>query len=227
MAAPWVMTTVRMAFPMPLADIALDRLRLSQIMSPAFPIGAFAHSQGLEAAIAQGKVHDQASLLDWTADVLTHSAARMDGLFLALGRRPGSDLYALSALYDAYTPSAGRAREAAELGRGFQALTPPDATPLPYPLAVADATRALMLPEAEVLALWFQGLAAQLVSVAVRFMPLGQGAGQQIIAALAPQIADLAQRTAHLDQTDISSFAFGADMAGMTQETLEVRIFRS
>ena len=227
MAAPWVMTTGRMDFRMPMADPALDRLRLAQLLSPAFPIGSFSHSQGLEAAISGGKVFDEASALDWVRAILTHSAARIDGLFLALARRPGADPGALAALYWAYLPSRGRALEAAELGRGFRALTGPDAPDLPYPLAVAHATRDMTLPEAEVLALWFQALAAQLISVAVRFMPLGQVAGQRILTGLGPTILGLADDIGHLDQADLGGFAFGADLAAMAQETLEVRIYRS
>jgi urease accessory protein len=207
--------------------LARDRLRLAQMLSPAFPIGGFAHSQGLEVAIARGQITDEPSLRAWIEASLRHSVVRLDGLFVALARRPGADLSALTALYDAYAPSVGRAREAEELGRGFQALTDPAAAPLPYPLAVGRATQALCLPEAEVLALWLQALVAQLVSVAVRFMPMGQVMGQRVIADLGVVIAGLASDIGRLGPEDLGGFAFGADMASMAQEHLEVRIFRS
>lgn len=171
-------------------------------------------------------MHNAASLQDWIAMILQHSAARMDGVFIVLSRKPDADIDGLAALYDAYTPSQGRAREAHELGRGFQTLIGGDAY-LPYAIALGMATQTMSLPEPEILALWFQSLAAQLTSAAIRFMPLGQSAAQAIITALAPQIAQLADDVLGLTAADISSFAFGADMASMAQETLSVRIFRS
>ena len=221
MAAPWAMT-------MP---IKADRLRLAQLLSPAFPIGAFAHSQGLELAISAGSVTDEASLRDWVEAVILHGSGRMDAIFLIAARAPGADLPALADLARAYLPSQGRAREADELGRAFGsqiAAITGDAPPLsPLPLAVGLATRGLAVGDAEVLALWLQGLAAQLVSVAVRFMPLGQSAGQRLLAGLAPLIVQAAADYARLGPDDLGSCAIGADIASMAQETLEVRIFRS
>jgi urease accessory protein len=224
MVALWAMITARMVFHMP--NLALDRLRLAQILSPAFPIGSFAHSQGLEAAITDGAVQDAASLQDWIAMVLQHSAARMDAIFVVLARKANADIDGLATLYDAYMPSQGRVREAHELGRGFQTLMGGDAD-LPYAVALGMATQTMALETPEILALWFQSLAAQLTSAATRFMPLGQTAAQAIIANLARQIAQLSTDVSQLTAADISSFAFGADMASMAQETLEVRIFRS
>ena len=205
-------------------------LTLTQWLSPAFPIGAFAHSQGLEAAIASGQVTDAASLQDWIEGVLLFGSARNDAIFL-LAARNGGDLADLSDLARAYMPSQGRALEAAELGRAFaaqvSAITGQDLGAMPYPLAIGAATRGLAVTDAQVLALWLQGLASQLVSVAVRFMPLGQSAGQRIIHCLAPLIADTADTCSTLTLNDLGSCTWGADMAGMMQETMDIRIFRS
>lgn len=226
MAARWGMTTARTAFRMA-SDRLAARLRLAQLLSPAFPIGAFAHSQGLEWAIAEGRVRDAATLADWIAAVLRQGSARMDAVFVALARRPGADLEAMAGLFEATLSSAERALETAELGRAFQAMTAPDAAPLPYPLAVGQATRDLPLADPEVLALFLQGVAAQLVSVAVRFLPLGQSAGQQVLADLAPVIAEVAGAAARAGEEDLWSFTPGADLAAMAHETMETRIFRT
>lgn len=220
------MTMARMAFPMPTADLPA-RLRLAQVLSPAFPIGAFAHSQGLEWAIAEGVVRDAKALRDWIAAALTQGSARMDAVFLTLALRPGADPAALAALYEATLSCAERAVETAELGRAFQTLTCPDAIPLPYPLAVARAVQPLALPPAEVLALFLQGVAAQLVSVAVRFLPLGQTEGQRVLADLVPVVAATAAAAEDSGEEDLWTFTPGADLAAMAHETMETRIFRT
>ncbi len=222
------MTTARMGFrPWSTAMASADRLRLTQILSPAFPIGAFAHSQGLEWAIAMGEVTNGTALHHWIAAVLRHGSGRQDAVFVALARRPGADFEALAAVYAAYLPSAARALEAEELGRGFCAMTDPAAMHLPYALAVGRETAGLDVAEPEILALFLQSLAAQLVSVAVRFMPMGQGEGQRILAALAPLIAEIASDCSGAGVEDLWAFTPGADLAAMAHETMETRIFRT
>jgi urease accessory protein len=205
----------------------LDRLRLTQILSPAFPIGSFAHSQGLEWAMASGRVCNGQDMQSWIEAVIAHGAGHSDAVFLSLARRPDADFDALSELYAAYLPAANRALEAAELGRGFQTLTNPGANPLPYILALGRETATLDLPEAEIIGLYLQCLAAQLISVAVRYMPLGQTEGQRILAALAPIIAQTAEACAGAGPEALGTFTTGADIAAMSHETMETRIFRT
>ena len=226
MAGRWGTTMAHTAFPMPTADLPA-RLRLAQVLSPAFPIGAFAHSQGLEWAIAEGAVRDAKALRDWIAAALTQGSARMDAVFLSLALRPGADPAALADLYEATLSCAERAVETAELGRAFQALTCPGAPAPPYPLAVARAVQPLALARPEVLALFLQGVAAQLVSVAVRFLPLGQTEGQRVLADLAPVIAATAAAAEDAGEEDLWAFTPGADLAAMAHETMETRIFRT
>lgn len=208
-------------------DPALDHLRLTQILSPAFPIGAFAHSQGLEWAIATGRVTTGAALQDWIDTVLRFGSGRSDAVFLSLVRHADADLAALAALYAAYLPAAERALEAAELGRGFRTLTNPESPSLPYVLSLGQETARLQVPEEEILALFLQSLAAQLISVTVRFLPLGQAEGQRILAALAPAIADTARACTGAGEDALWTFTPGADIAAMAHETMETRIFRT
>ncbi len=204
-----------------------DALRLVQWLSPAFPIGAFAYSQGLETAIADGDVHDAATLHDWIAAILTFGSARTDAILLAHART-GADLTGLAL---ALASSAERLTEMMEQGRAFgQTIAAITGTPqpvLPYALAVAHATRALNVPTETVLTHWLQGVAAQLVSVGVRFVPIGQTDGQRILAALAPCITRLARDCAIAPLTDIGTATVAADLAAMRHETLPVRIYRT
>jgi urease accessory protein len=204
---------------------ALARLRLAQLMSPAFPVGSFAHSQGLEAAIAAGAVASPADVETWVRASLVQGSARLDGVLLGLGLRPGADLPALADLARALTPARGRATEQAETGAAFAALT--GAAPLPYPLAVAAATRPLGLPASEVIARFLQGLAAQAISAAVRFLPMGAAQGQAMLATLAPLLAETAAAAAVAGEDDLWTFAPGAEIFAMAQEWLPERSFRS
>lgn len=208
-----------------------DRLRLVQKLSPAFPIGSFAYSQGLETAMATGEVSTAGELREWVSDILTRGSGRLDAVFVARARDIAADPDQLADLAYAYAPSAERALELREQGRAFSALCSGidgiDRPPLPYPVAVGLATRHLAVSTAEVVALWMMGLANQLVSAAVRFIPLGQTEGQSVLAALAPLVAILADELANADIADIAATTPGADLAAMHHETLSVRIFRT
>jgi len=204
-----------------------DHLRLIQWLSPAFPIGGFAYSQGLETAIAAGAVRDVQTLADWITAVLTLGSARTDAILLAQARA-GADLadYAL-----ALAPSQERHTEMVEQGRAFgQTIAAITGTPqpvLPYALAIAHATRTLNVTTTDVLTHFLQGAAAQLASVGVRFIPLGQTDGQRILATLAPLITRLAATYATAPLSDIGTATVAADLASMQHETLPVRIYRT
>jgi urease accessory protein len=65
------------------------------------------------------------------------------------------------------------------------------------------------------------------VSAAVRFVPLGQGAGQRLLHDLAPGLTALATDLAESPLDEISGFTPGADLAAMRHETMDIRIFRT
>ena len=229
MVAPLVTITGQTGFPC-MADPAADRLLLSQLLSPAFPIGSFAHSQGLETAISDGLVTTPAAIEDWITVILTHGSARVDAAFVSLTRQNTLPLADLTDLFHAMTSSAERAQEASELGQGFGVLLAALGRPqplLPYPIALGVATRGLSLPPSEILGLFLQTTVTQLISVAVRFMPMGQAQGQITLAALSPTIARVAASLVAVRPDDLHAFTPGADMASMRHETAEIRIFRT
>ncbi|MWP39483.1 urease accessory protein UreF [Rhodobacter sphaeroides] len=205
-------------------------LSLVQWLSPAFPTGAFAYSHGLEWAISEGEVRDAASVRRWIADVLAFGAGRTDAILLAHALR-GHDPEALSDLARALAPAAERLRETEEQGAAFAAtvaaLTGRDLPPRPLPVALGQAAAPLGLPVAEVLALMLHAFAANLVSAAVRFVPLGQTEGQATLAALHPLIGEIAAESAEAPLDAIGSAALRGDLAAMRHETQEVRIFKT
>ena len=221
-------------------------LTLVQWLSPAFPTGAFACSQGLEVAIAAGDVGTPAALADWVTDILAHGAGRTDAIRLAHARHPGADHAALAALARALCASAERLHETPELGAALtlaiNAVTGTAHPPAPLPVALGRAAASLalptavlptavlptaVLPTAVLLALSLQAFATTLILAAVRFMPMGQTDGQRILAALHPLILHLAEAAAVAPLSAIGSAAIRADIASARHETLDVRIFRT
>ena len=85
--------------------------RLLTFLSPAFPVGAFAWSAGLETAIAEGAVTDSTHVQNWIAGSLAHGGLKSDAIFLAHAHRASGqadDLASLADLCLALTPSAER-----------------------------------------------------------------------------------------------------------------------
>ncbi|MFN3276462.1 MAG: urease accessory protein UreF [Paracoccus sp. (in: a-proteobacteria)] len=214
--------------PMITPDLA--RLRLAQYLSPAFPVGGFAWSQGLEYAMDQGLV-TRATLPQWLADWLDHGAGRTDAVLLALALRPGADLAALDDLARAACLTRQRLTETVEQGTAFaanlSALTGALHPPAALPVALGRACAALPLPAPEIIAASLQSQAATLISAAVRFLPLGPVEGQRMLAALHPAILRRAADSATATEADLASAAWGADIAAMRHETMTTRIFRS
>lgn len=206
-------------------------LTLVQWLSPAFPTGGFAYSHGLEQVVTDGTLRSGGDLVAWLTDILTHGAGRQDAILLACALRDGADHDALAALAAALAPSAERLRETMEQGTAFArtvaALTGRDLPARPLPVALGQAAAPLGLPADQVIALYLHSFAANLVSAAVRFVPLGQNEGQAALSDLHPLVGRIAAETAGLDESDITSAAFGADLAAMRHETMDVRIFKT
>ncbi|MEM8958309.1 MAG: urease accessory UreF family protein [Pseudomonadota bacterium] len=208
-----------------------DLLRLTQWLSPAFPLGAFAFSHGLETVIASGEARDAAALETWLGDLLMAGSGRSDALILSLAHRrvlPDGELAALAA---ALAPSRERWEETFAQGTAFarttNALLGTDVAPAALPVVVGIQVRSLALATSVVIALYLQGFAGNLVAVATRAVPLGQTAGQGVLDRLAPKITILARDLAEAGPEDFATAVPRADIAAMAHEIAEVRLFRS
>ena len=206
-------------------------LTLVQWLSPAFPTGGFAYSHGMEQVIADGDIRSGADLEAWLSDVLRFGAGRQDAILLSAALAPGADHAALSALCAALQPSAERLREVTEQGAAFArtvaALTGQDMAERPLPIAVGAAAEGLDLDRRQVIALYLHAFASNLVSAAIRFVPLGQNDGQAALSRLHPLITGLAEEASALTVDDIGNAALGADLAAMRHESMDVRIFKT
>jgi urease accessory protein len=206
-----------------------DLLTVTQWLSPAFPLGSFAYSHGLEAAVEAGEVRDADALATWIGDVLRYGAGKTDAILLcqSLAGQDISELAsALAASKERLEETQAQGRAFAETLNGFDAGNP-EIAHAPLPVALGVAARELSLADQELASLYLHAFASNLVSVGVRFIPLGQTAGQKALAALHPMILEVAEQAAEADLSDLGSAAFGADLMAMRHETQEVRIFKT
>jgi urease accessory protein len=214
-------------------------------LSPAYPVGAFSYSSGLEWAVEAGDVTDAATLARWLAVMIGEGAGFCDAVFFvhahrATAARDDAALLAVAELAAAFTPSRERFLETTAQGRAFfettraawgcaalDRLAAAWDGPLAYPIAVAVASAGHDIALEPALAAFLQAVASNLVSAGLRLVPLGQTDGQRVLAGLEPLIAACAQRALACLLEDIGSAAFRADIASMRHETQYTRLFRS
>lgn len=220
--------------------------RLMTWLSPAFPVGAFTYSHGLEWAVEDGTVTSSAALTAWLSDILCHGAGRSDAILLVTAFRAASeertkDLFEVAEFAYALQPSKERRLESGAQGRAFVTaiadtwgaptlvdlagrLAP---NPVAYPVAVAVAAADHQLPLAETVEAYLTAFAANLVSAAVRAVPLGQTEGQRAIRDLVPVISAVAADALLASPDDLGGACLRADIASMAHETQYTRLFRS
>lgn len=209
-----------------------DILTLTQWLSPAYPVGAFAYSHGIETAIAEGQIKDAAELQTWLQDVALHGSGRTDCILLrAAYLCDPNDIDSVDAYARANAASAERLLETVQQGAAFcsttQAIWGSSAPDLTYPVAVGLAAQCAQIDATLTSAMYLQAFLSNLVSAAVRAIPLGQTDGQRVLAALTPLCQIIAEETTASTVDDIQSTAFLSDIAAMRHETLQPRIFRS
>jgi urease accessory protein len=231
--------------------IATDNLtaaglyRLMAWLSPAYPIGAFSYSSGIEWAVEAGDITDAASLEGWIAVTIADGSGFCDAVFFAhahraVSRSDHAALRAVAELAAAFAPSKERHLETTAQGSAFLEVTraawPTPAldcllaicdagVALPVAVGVASAGRGIAVAPA--LQAYLQAFAANLVSAGVRLVPLGQTDGQRVLAALEPRVATTAQRARATALDEIGGATFRADIAGIRHETQHTRLFRS
>lgn len=219
--------------------------RLLAWLSPAYPVGAFSYSSGIEWAVEAGDIEDAGTLRGWLAVMLADGAGFCDAVLFAHSHRAafGQDEEALRGIAElaaALAPTQERHLETTAQGNAFveatRAAWPCAALdrlkavwdgPVAYPVAVAAAAAGHGIALAGALAAFLQAVAANWVSAGVRLVPLGQTDGQRVLAALEPVIAATAQRALAASLDDIGTSAFRADLASARHETQYTRLFRS
>ncbi len=219
--------------------------RLMSWLSPAYPVGAFSYSSGLEWAVEAGDVTDPVTLANWLAAMIAHGSVFCDAVFFVHAHTAShigneAALCAVAELASAFTSSKERHLETNAQGRAFvdatRAAWPCDALTrletispkaIAYPVAVGVAAAGHTIPLAPALGAYLHAITANLVSAGVRLIPLGQTAGQQVLAELEPVVAAAAQAAIATPLDQVGGATFRADIASMRHETQYTRLFRS
>ncbi|WP_145638063.1 urease accessory protein UreF [Neorhizobium alkalisoli] len=213
-------------------------LRLMAWLSPAFPIGGFAWSGGLERAVHDRLVTDANGLGHWLTVLIGHGALWTDGVLLAEGWQSHQDtarLADVAGLGLALAGSAERHAETLSLGRGFAAAAAAWPAPVlaimpkdvPFPVAVGAVAAAHGIAVEQALAAYLHAAVSQAVSAGIRLGVCGQAQGLGVLAGLEPAIENFAGRAKDLTLDDLGGAAIQAEISSLRHETQHSRLFRS
>jgi urease accessory protein len=223
-------------------------LRILQLTDSAFPTGAFAHSFGLETYVARGNVRTVATLEEFITSTLLNAMAPSDGVACAAISRAGAGWRDLVRRLDRRLSAmkvVTESRQASRalgmrflrtttalfsLPRATSYLSAIDATTMHghISLAYGLVCHDLDLPVLPALTAWFRHYCASMASVGVRLIPLGQTAGQELLARLGAPIRDAVALALERDVDGMASFAPGQELAGiMHRDALTTRLYIS
>jgi len=217
-------------------------LNLFHLASPALPIGAFAHSQGLEPAVECGWVTDESSAADWIHGLLVRALGTLDApIFLRLHAAWKRDDLPDIRRWNDFLFAARGTRELQDedrrvggaLARALMTLGIAEAEPWAtdsracYPTLFALAAARWNIPaEAAASALLFTWAENQ-AAAAMRLVPLGQSSGLRLVAKASALIPAVVQQAGLLADDDLGGGAPGLAIASALHETQYSRIFRS
>jgi len=229
--------------PLPPASL----LQLIWLASPALPVGGFSYSEGLEVAVDRAGVATEAAASDWLVAQLQLTQARGDMAVLqqALAAWRSADHTRVRALNDwvLHTRETSEMRlQTEQMGRSFAdwlrnqhandpavlrdvallAVLPPT-----YPIAFALAASTLEASPRDVLLAYTFGWAENMVQAAIKAVPLGQSAGQRILARLAAAIPAAVNQALDTGDADRQAFSPMLAILSAQHETQYSRLFRS
>ncbi|CAI2931608.1 Urease accessory protein UreF [Aminobacter niigataensis] len=213
-------------------------LRLMAWLSPAFPVGGFSYSHGLERAVHDGLVASRDDLAGWLAALAELGSGWNDAVLFAEAwrrAREDGDLAEIAELGEALAGSRERHMETMLQGQAF--LTAASAWPhpvleklpadCPYCVAVGAVSGANGVALEDALAAYLQAFSTNLLQAAIRLGVVGQVAATGIVAAFEPVALAVAARAAASSLDDLGSAALTSDIVAMRHETQHSRLFRS
>jgi urease accessory protein len=226
-------------------DSTLVLVRLLQLASPLLPIGAYSYSQGLEWAVAAGDVCDAATVGRWIGSALELVIANGEAAvaWRTLNAAQSDDWRQVAEWNDWFRASRETAElraETEQMGASLFKLTcelkladaPARAAagamaPITFPAAYALIVRGLGVPAEAALTAYVWSWLENQVLAAIKTIPLGQVAGQRLLADLGARIPATIAIARSIADEEVSSFAPGLALASSRHETQYSRLFRS
>jgi len=226
------------------APVAL--VRLMQLVSPALPVGAYTYSQGLEWAVESGRIRNEKNADEWIGDLMQHGIGRFEApLVAALMHHWASgntrEVARLNADFLASRESAELRAETAQMGFSLNRLL----NDLGVPVLTTLRAQLAGLPEIAFPTVW-SGLAAawriepydavcgylwawaeNQVMAALKAVPLGQAAGQRLLAQLGDTVPTIAEAALTLPEEEWSNLTPAFALCCARHETQYSRLFRS
>ncbi|MDI3382791.1 urease accessory protein UreF [Xenophilus aerolatus] len=220
---------------------ASSLLQLIWLASPALPVGGFSYSEGLEAAVEWAGVKDEATAADWLVDQLHLALARADLAVVASAieawrRADMPRVQALNGWVLATRESAEFLLQTEQMGRSFlewlklhhaDAATAFEGLPVTYPVAFAFAAARSGAPVRDGCLAFAFGWAENMTAAAVKAVPLGQSAGQRMLARLAHEMPAAVDAAMRLDDDSRQAFSPMLAVLSARHETQYSRLFRS
>ena len=215
--------------------------RLMSWLSPTYPVGAYSFSHGLEYAVDADLVTDRESVRDWIATIMTTGNGFADLVFVAAAwDSEAAELAELNEYVLAFQGTAELRLESTAQGRAFflvtadawhcaaiDALKVIAVDEITYAVAVGAVAKSHNIGKTDIITAYAHAFAANLVSAAVRLVPLGQTDGQRITAELIPICVAAAERAAATAADEVATSTPMVDIASMKHEHQYTRLFRS
>jgi urease accessory protein len=205
-------------------------ITVMQWLSPAFPIGGFAYSHGLEWAINKGYVSNREELQNWISDLLEYGSLKNDAILIKLVLQ-GFDPKEINELAMALCPASERLSETQLQGGAFckimREVWSLEIDELTLPIALALAAKNESIDQNLVVPAYLHSFCSNLISVAMRLIPIGQTDGQKTLRELSPLISDSVRSVAKSDKDDLGSACFLSDVSAMQHEYLQPRVFKT
>ena len=225
---------------LPIAGSALAQLL--RLASPMLPVGAYAYSQGMEWAVEEGVIKDEASALTWIVDLLRFNVATLEApvwrrLFRAWQERDLASARAWNERFIAIRETAEFRAETVQMGGALKAVLHAtreidtdllDRLETPaFPSAFSFAAHGLGVPLREGLTGYLWAWAENQVSAAMKLVPLGQSSGQRILVKLIALLPEIVDNALAMPDEDLSNFSPALAIASSRHENQYTRLFRS
>jgi urease accessory protein len=226
-----------------LQENVLDKreiLCLLQLASSSLPVGAYSYSEGLETLVDRGMIRDGETLQRWLSRSLRHGSIRVETAVLLRVYRcfRAGDLDGVrnwDAWLSATRETAELRQQSAQMGRSLlnllHHLQPDLALPLTdsceYATAFALGSAGWGMGEEMAILGYLQSWSSNLITAAVRTIPLGQTTGQAILMRLQPDLLAAIEEIRQLPDDGLDSWSWGLSLASIAHETLYSRLFRS